>query len=40
MTGGTGKADKLKAFRELFRRLVAITPPPLGVGPEAAPRKA
>jgi hemerythrin-like domain-containing protein len=23
-----------KAFRELFRRLVAIMPPPLGVGPE------
>ena len=29
-----------KAFRELFRHLVAIMPPPLGVGPEpAAPRK-
>jgi hemerythrin-like domain-containing protein len=28
-----------KAFRELFRHLVAIMPPPLGVGPEpAAPR--
>ena len=28
-----------KAFRELFRRLVAIAPPPWGVGPEAgAPR--
>ncbi len=26
-----------KAFRELFRRLVAIMPPPLGVGPDAAP---
>jgi hemerythrin-like domain-containing protein len=24
-----------KAFRELFRRLVAIMPPPYGVGPEA-----
>ncbi len=24
-----------KAFRELFRHLVAIMPPPLGVGPEA-----
>jgi hemerythrin-like domain-containing protein len=28
-----------KAFRELFRQLVAIMPPPLGVGPEPAPRK-
>ena len=29
-----------KAFRELFRHLVAIMPPPLGVGPEAsAPRE-
>ncbi len=27
-----------KAFRELFRRIVAIAPPPWGVGPEAAPR--
>lgn len=26
-----------KAFRELFRRLVAIAPPPWGVGPEAKP---
>ena len=26
-----------KAFRELFRRIVAIAPPPWGVGPEAAP---
>ena len=26
-----------RAFRELFRRLVAIMPPPLGVGPEASP---
>jgi hemerythrin-like domain-containing protein len=26
-----------KAFRELFRRLVATMPPPYGVGPEAAP---
>jgi hemerythrin-like domain-containing protein len=26
-----------KAFRELFRHLVAIMPPPYGVGPEAAP---
>ena len=25
-----------KAFRELFRHLVAIMPPPLGVGPEAS----
>ena len=25
-----------KAFRELFRRIVAIAPPPWGVGPEAA----
>ncbi len=25
-----------KAFRELFRHLVAIMPPPLGVGPEGA----
>lgn len=25
-----------KAFRELFRRLVAIMPPPYGVGPEAS----
>jgi branched-chain amino acid transport system ATP-binding protein len=25
-----------KEFRELFRRLVAILPPPLGVGPESA----
>ena len=25
-----------KAFRELFRRLVAIAPPPWGVGPEAS----
>jgi hypothetical protein len=24
-----------KAFRELFRQLVAIMPPPYGVGPEA-----
>jgi hemerythrin-like domain-containing protein len=29
-----------KAFRELFRRLVALMPPPLGVGPQAPPRKA
>ncbi len=28
-----------KTFRELFRHLVAIMPPPLGVGPEAAQRK-
>jgi len=29
-----------KAFRELFRHLVAIMPPPLGVGPEpTAPRE-
>ena len=28
-----------KAFRELFRRLVAIVPPPLGVGPEPSARK-
>jgi hemerythrin-like domain-containing protein len=29
-----------KAFRELFRHLVAIMPPPLGVGPEpTAPRQ-
>ncbi|GMU72367.1 MAG: hemerythrin domain-containing protein [Burkholderiales bacterium] len=27
-----------KAFRELFRRIVAIAPPPWGVGPEAKPR--
>ena len=27
-----------KAFRELFRRLVALVPPPLGVGPEPSPR--
>ncbi len=27
-----------KAFRELFRRLVAIVPPPLGVGPEPSAR--
>ena len=27
-----------KAFRELFRRIVAIAPPPWGVGPEAAAR--
>jgi hemerythrin-like domain-containing protein len=26
-----------KAFRELFRHLVATMPPPYGVGPEAAP---
>jgi hemerythrin-like domain-containing protein len=26
-----------KAFRELFRRLVAIVPPPYGVGPDPAP---
>ena len=26
-----------KAFRELFRHLVAIMPPPYGVGPEPAP---
>ena len=26
-----------KAFRELFRHLVAIMPPPYGVGPESAP---
>ncbi len=26
-----------KAFRELFRRIVAIAPPPWGVGPEAKP---
>jgi branched-chain amino acid transport system ATP-binding protein len=26
-----------KAFRELFRHLAAIMPPPLGVGPEAPP---
>ena len=28
-----------KAFRELFRRLAALVPPPLGVGPESSPRK-
>ena len=28
-----------KAFRELFRRLVAIVPPPYGVGPEPSARK-
>ena len=28
-----------KAFRELFRRLVAIVPPPLGVGPVPSARK-
>lgn len=28
-----------KAFRELFRKIVAIAPPPWGVGPEAAPRR-
>jgi hemerythrin-like domain-containing protein len=28
-----------KAFRELFRRLAAIMPPPLGVGPEAGAPK-
>ncbi|CAG0961741.1 hypothetical protein BURK1_00750 [Burkholderiales bacterium] len=27
-----------KAFRELFRRIVAIAPPPWGVGPEASQR--
>ena len=27
-----------KAFRELFRRLVALVPPPYGVGPEAPAR--
>ena len=26
-----------RAFRELFRKIVAIAPPPWGVGPEAAP---
>ncbi len=26
-----------KAFRELFKRIVTIAPPPWGVGPEAAP---
>jgi len=30
-----------KAFRELFRRLTAVLPPPYGVGPApAAPRRA
>ncbi len=29
-----------KAFRELFRHLVAIMPPPYGVGPEPAPPRA
>ncbi len=28
-----------KAFRELFRRLAALVPPPLGVGPEASAPK-
>src|SRR6266496_328901 len=28
-----------KAFRELFRRLTALVPPPLGVGPEPSARK-
>ena len=26
-----------KAFRELFKRIVTIAPPPWGVGPEASP---
>jgi hemerythrin-like domain-containing protein len=30
-------APASKAFRELFRHLVAIMPPPLGVGPEPEP---
>ena len=28
-----------KAFRELFRRIVAIAPPPWGVGPDSAARR-
>ena len=32
-------APASKAFRELFRHLVAILPPPLGVGPEPAPSR-
>ena len=28
-----------KAFRELFRRIVALVPPPFGVGPEPPARK-